>query len=337
MHEDQPPPARPGGFETDYTLLGEIWRGATGVVFLATAGESGGTVAVKIAPSAPGAAGAAWLVRAARKAQVVAQLKHPNLVHYRDVRLTGDDALALVMDYVPGETLRDRLAADPRPAVPWVEQVLRDVAAALAYAHAHGVVHRDVKPENIFLDGGRTLLSDFDIGVSALADEAPDAQDAVVGTPRYMAPEQIDGGAVDARSDVYALGLVGWELLAGERPWAGEPMDRVLFHQRTTPLPSLRALRPDVPDRVFAAIEAATAKAVAERASAEELAALLTRPHARGALAWARELGRRARSSGGGPAVRMADLAPAAVRAAHEATVPLPRRPDATSEAPPPP
>ena len=335
MHEDHPPRSGPGGFEADYTLLGEIGRGATGPVFLATAGESGGTVAVKIAPSVPGVAGAAWLVRAARRAQVVAGLTHPNLVHYRDVRVTCDDGLALVMDYVPGETLRDRLAADPRPPVPWVERVVRDVAAALAYAHAHGVVHRDVKPENIFLDGGRTLLSDFDIGVAALVDEAPVAHDAVVGTPRYMAPEQIDGGPVDARTDVYALGLVGWELLAGERPWAGEPMDRVLFHQRTTPLPSLRAIRPDAPDGLVMAIEAATAKAAAERATAEELVTLLTQASARGALAWARELGRRARS-GRGPTVPLADQAPNADRAAHEATVPLPRRPTAAPDAPPP-
>ena len=253
MDQDRPRDPRPRGFEDDYTLLGEIGRGATGSVFLATT-RDGGTVAVKIAPAAPGAAAAAWLVRAAQKAQRVARLQHPNLVHYREVRLTRGDDLALVMDYVPGETLRDRLTMEPRPAVAWVERVLADVAGALAYAHASGVVHRDVKPENVFLDGGRVLLSDFDVEVSALANAPPATGEAVIGTPRYMAPEQIDGAMVDGRSDVYALGLVGWEMLVGQRPWAGEPPDRVLFHQRVTPLPPLRALRPDVPERLVAAI-----------------------------------------------------------------------------------
>ena len=273
MLENGRPEPQPGGFEADYTLLREIGRGTTGTTFLART-RAGRPVAVKVAPTPPGAAGAAWLVRSARIAQAVARLDHPGIVRYHEARVTRDDELALVMDYVAGGTLRDLLLDEPRPAYDQVERVLREVAAALGHAHERGVVHRDVKPENIFLEEGtgRALLSDFDLAVCALVDAGPAAGEMVTGTPRYMAPEQIAGARVDARSDVYALGVVGWEMVAGVRPWAESSVEEVLARQQQEPLPDLRRLRPDVPERLLCAIEAATEKELSRRpASAADL------------------------------------------------------------------
>src|SRR5919205_760743 len=132
----------------------------------------------------------------------------------------------------------------------------RDVASALAYAHARGVVHRDVKPENVFLDEetGRALLSDFGIARS-------DEQDSMtltgtaIGTPFYMSPEQIDGAAVDGRSDLYSLGLVAWEMLTGRRPWDGESLYNVIYKQKHEDLPPIEALQPGVPLRLQYIVE----------------------------------------------------------------------------------
>jgi uncharacterized protein YecT (DUF1311 family) len=146
-------------------------------------------------------------------------------------------------------------------------RVLRDVAAGLAHAHAARIVHRDVKPENVFLEDAtdRALLADFGIARPLDTDVELTMVGASIGTPSYMAPEQVDGRAADERADVYALGLVAWEMLSGRRPWQGETLYSVLYKQKHEPLPSLAALRPDIPAFLLAAIEGALAKDPADR------------------------------------------------------------------------
>jgi uncharacterized protein YecT (DUF1311 family) len=166
---------------------------------------------------------------------------------------------------VAGGTLRAALRAAVESGEAWpydrVARLLRDVASALAYAHDRRVVHRDVKPENIFLGAdGRALLGDFGIARRLGPDAVPTLVGSAAGTPAYMAPEQVAGLAEDERTDVYALGLVGWELLTGRRPWQGETLYAVLHKQQHEILPALAPLRPDIPAFLLAAVEGALAK-----------------------------------------------------------------------------
>jgi hypothetical protein len=141
------------------------------------------------------------------------------------------------------------------------QRVLRDVAEALAYAHARGVVHRDVKPENIFIDeeSDRALLSDFGIARSA-EQESMTLTGTAIGTPFYMSPEQIDNAAIDGRSDLYSLGLVAWEMLSGRRAWDGASLYALLYHQKHDYLPDIREMRNDVDDRFADVIATAIEK-----------------------------------------------------------------------------
>jgi serine/threonine-protein kinase len=191
--------------------------------------------------------------------------------------------VAIVTRYVPGVTLRAALRGAGGPfAYARAAAVLRDLAAALAYAHARRIVHRDVKPENVFLEepGGRALLADFGIARPLDVDSPLTVDGASMGTPTYMAPEQITGRAIDERTDVYALGLVGWEMLAGRRPWQGETLYAVLHRQQHDELPDLALLRPDIPAYLLAAVRGALAKdpAARWRDGAEFLARLTPAP-----------------------------------------------------------
>ncbi|MFN8573913.1 MAG: protein kinase [Gemmatimonadaceae bacterium] len=246
----------PSDLDADYELLGELGRGGMAVVYRARDRELGREVAVKVVRPRY-AADEDAVARLAREARTVAQLEHPNIVGLYAVKRLPDSTLALVMQLVPGYTLKAALEAEgPFPPAK-AEKVLRDIARALAYAHRCGVVHRDVKPENIFLDGatGRALLSDF--GVARQLNQNTDltATGTAIGTPTYMAPEQIDGVRVDGRSDLYSLGLVGWELLTGQRPWAGESLYTVIYRQKHDPLPPVDWFRDDVPSRLQYLIE----------------------------------------------------------------------------------
>ena len=171
------------------------------------------------------------------------------------------------MEYIVGGTVRDRLREFGAFSAEDTESVLRDVANALGYAHSRGIVHRDVKPENIFLEKptGRALLSDFGIARRIEADAAITLLGASLGTPQYMSPEQIDGENVDGRSDIYSLGVLGWELLTGRRPWAGESLYGVIYSQKHAELPRITSLRPRVPANLLFAIEGALAKDKAQR------------------------------------------------------------------------
>jgi alpha-tubulin suppressor-like RCC1 family protein/serine/threonine protein kinase len=252
--------------ENDYEILGELGRGATAVVYRARDRELGREVAIKvIRPKF--ADDDETVARLAREARTVAQLQHPNIVTLYAVRRIRDGSLALVMQLVPGRTLREILNERGACTFERVDRVLRDVGSALAHAHKRGIVHRDVKPENIFIDEGtgQALLSDFGVARSLEPDSQLTATGTAIGTPAYMSPEQIDGTDLDGRSDLYSLGLVGWEMLTGRRPWEGEGLYSVIYKQKREELPPIDELRPDTPHRLIYLVEGATRKQPEER------------------------------------------------------------------------
>ncbi len=256
---DFPPDLRT--LEREYELIRELGQGGMAAVYLARKRVSGRLVAIK-------AIRGRYLddhdavLRFAREARTVAGLDHPNIVHTEAIEQIDDRAVAIIMEHVPGGTVRDRLREYGALGAEDAEAILRDVANALAYAHRRGLVHRDVKPENIFLDvaRGRAVLSDFGIARSIDGDGAITLLGAALGTPQYMSPEQIDGEKVDGRSDIYSLGVLGWEMLTGRRPWAGESLYGVIFKQKHEDLPRITSLRPRVPANVLFAIEGALDK-----------------------------------------------------------------------------
>ncbi len=244
----------PEELNDEYEYLGELGRGGMAVVYRARERALGREVAVKVVRPRFHADEEA-VSRLAREARTVAQLEHPNIVSLHAIKKLNN-GLALVMQIVPGKTLKAALASGPM-APESAEAVLKDIARALAYAHRCGVVHRDVKPENIFLDEvtGRALLSDFGVARSITENTELTATGTAIGTPTYMSPEQIDGGSLDGRTDLYALGMVGWEMLSGERPWMGESLYSVIYRQKHDLPTPLDVIRPDVPPRLQFLIE----------------------------------------------------------------------------------
>src|SRR6476659_8643865 len=247
--------------ERDYELIRELGQGGMAAVYLARERRTGRLVAIKAVRARylddPDA-----LQRFAREAHTVAGLDHPNIVRTEAIEQIGDRAVAIIMEHVEGGTVRDRLREFGSLGAEEAETILRDVASALGYAHRHGIVHRDVKPENIFLDPTRrrALLSDFGIARSIDHESAITLLGAALGTPQYMSPEQIDGQMVDGRSDIYSLGVLGWELLTGRRPWAGENLYGIIYKQKHEELPRITSLRPRVPANLLFAIEGALIK-----------------------------------------------------------------------------
>jgi len=253
-------PTALAALEPEYWILGEIGRGGTAIVYLARDRATGDEVAIKlIRPKYIEDEEA--VARFAREARFVAQLNHPNVVGVHRVLDLGPSGIALVMAHVEGRTLKQVIQED-RPLSPdFVVDVVRQVAAALAAAHRMGIVHRDVKPENIFIDlEGKALLADFGVARSMSGDTQLTMHGVAIGTPSYMAPEQIDGDHLDGRADIYSLGLVAWEMLTGRRPWDGESLYAVLYHQRHHELPDVRDMRPDVSDQLADALAGAIEK-----------------------------------------------------------------------------
>ncbi len=250
--------------ESEYEILGELGRGGMAVVYLARDRQLGRQVAIKVIHAA--GADEAAVSRQLVEARTVAQLQHPNVVAIYAVKRLSTLGLALVMQYIPGRTLERAMREDGRFSPERTEAVLGDVAAALSYAHARGVVHRDIKPDNIFLNDetGRALVSDFGIALSAEA-ARHQSSDVIVGTPAYMSPEQIDGLELDGRSDVFSLGLVGYEMLVGVRPWVDENITDVMYRQKFEALPALADARPEVPDRLRVAVERSVLKSRDDR------------------------------------------------------------------------
>ena len=206
--------------------------------------------------------------RFVREARTSGQLEHPHIVPIYKVGGYKNEVLYIVMRCVDGRSVRQLLEREQRLSVVDAARIARQVADALGYAHGRGIVHRDVKPDNVLLDGsGHVLVTDF--GIAKAAQEASASQltteGMVVGTPHYMSPEQATGERVDNRSDIYALGVVLYQMLAGTPPFEGESAQSVLMKQATVDPVPIRQLRGDVPVAVAAVIERMLAKDPADR------------------------------------------------------------------------
>src|SRR6266446_5481127 len=245
-----------------YSLERELGRGGMGVVYLAREVRLDRPVAIKLLPPSK-TADPRLRERFLREARTAAKLSHPNVIPIHAVEEIGEFVF-FAMAYVEGETLTERVRR--RGPLPPSEaaRVLRDVAWALAYAHGQGVIHRDVKPDNILLESsGRVLVADFGIA-GVVAGAGAIASGEVIGTPEFMSPEQALGEATDARSDLYSLGIVGYFILSGTLPFEAEKATEVLAKQVTEPAPALGRIAV-VPQRLAQAIDRCLAKDPAER------------------------------------------------------------------------
>ena len=267
------------GLAARYRVERELARGRTAAVFLAHDLKHDRAVAIKVLH--PEVAAAVGATRFLREIGFAAQLHHPHIVPLHD---SGEqDGLAyFVMPYVEGESLRDRLEREPQLPLPEVLRVAGDVAQALAYAHSLGVVHRDIKPENILLENGHALVADFGIAraISVAGSDRLTETGIALGTPAYMSPEQgAEDGQVDGRSDLYALGCVVYEMLAGAPPFTGPTAQAILARHAVDPVAPIRTVRDTVPAGVEQAVLKALAKVPADRyPGAAEFAQALTQP-----------------------------------------------------------
>ena len=222
-----------------YSIERELGSGAMALVFLAHDLKHDRRVAIKVLK--PGVASAIGAERFHREIEVVAGLTHPHILPLHD---SGEAAglLYFVMPYVEGESLRERLHPDQCLPVPEATRIAREMADALEFAHRHGVVHRDVKPANIMLSAGHAQLSDFGIAYVLEGAEATLTGTGItVGTPAYMSPEQVSGDeSLDGRSDIYSLGCVLYEMLAGHPPFEDANRRAVLMHQLVDSAPDIR-------------------------------------------------------------------------------------------------
>jgi len=258
-----------------FELRRELGRGGMGIVYLARETTLDRDVALKVLPPDLAARGD-LKARFLREARTAAQLSHPNIVPVH----AADDVQGFAyfaMGLVDGETLAQRIAVQGKLGPAEVVRILRDTAWALAYAHARGVVHRDVKPENIMLERGtgRVMVADF--GIARREHDAALTQDGeMLGTVHYMSPELIGGTAVDGRSDLYALGVVGFRLLSGRLPFDDAAPSAVLVAHATRPAPLLASVAADVPAALAAVIDRCLRKDPADRfATGEALAEAL--------------------------------------------------------------
>ncbi len=251
---------------TQYLVDAEIGRGGMAVVYSATDLRLNRRVAIKVLPPEL-AFNADVRERFLREAQTAAQLSHPSIVPIYTVD-EREGLVYFVMALVVGQTLGERLRREPRLPIADARHLLSGVADALAYAHSQGVVHRDVKPDNIMIDKatGRPLVTDFGIARAAQGDTRLTVTGVAIGTPAYMSPEQALGEReLDGRSDIYSLAVIGYQVLAGETPFRASNTPAMLVkHVSETPRP-IASLRADTPPRLAHAISRALSKKPEDR------------------------------------------------------------------------
>jgi eukaryotic-like serine/threonine-protein kinase len=262
-----------------YEVTGLLGRGGMATVYLARDHKHHRTVAVKVFDAGVGATiGREWFLR---EIDIAAGLHHPHILPLHDSGEV-DGRLYYVMPHVEGESLRQRLSREGRIPLASVRRIVQEVAGALDYAHRQHVVHRDIKPENILLQEGQAIVADFGIA-RALDPGVVDVGSAetipALGTPAYMSPEQATRTTgIDGRADIYALGCVVYEMLAGAPPFTGATVQAILEQHAASPVPSLRGVRPDLPLALEQAVTRALQKAPADRfATAGEFVTALDR------------------------------------------------------------
>lgn len=268
-----------------YQVERELGRGGMAAVYLARDLRHDRLVALKVLH--PELAATVGSERFLREIRTVARLQHPHILSVHD---SGEAAgfLWFTMPYVEGESLRDRLRRERQLPLDDAVRITREAARALDYAHRHGVIHRDVKPENILLTkDGDTLVADFGIG-RAVGAPAPEERltetGIVVGTPAYMSPEQAAGERdIDGRSDVYSLGVVLYEMLAGEPPFTGPTIQAIIARRFTESPRPIRTLRETVPQEVEQAVMRALARLAADRPATAAVFAEILDPTRRSA------------------------------------------------------
>jgi len=244
---------------SSFTLEGEIGRGGMGVVYRARDERLKRGVAVKVLP--PELAFREEIrIRFLREAETAARLSHPHIVPIHSVGEGPDGLVYFVMAYVDGESLAARLKRRERLPPEEARRIMMETADALGAGHALGIIHRDVKPDNILLEGsrGRTVLTDFGIAKALTSTTGPGtltATGVAIGTPHYMSPEQAAGDReIDGRSDIYSLGVVGYQMLAGELPFSAPTVPGLLLKQITEPAPNLQDKSPTCPDDLAACV-----------------------------------------------------------------------------------
>lgn len=221
------------GYEIDRCLA----QGATAAAYLATQTSLGRPVVLKVLDTSI-ADSPQSLQRFLNEGRLIAALRHPHIITIHDIGTAGR-LVYLSMEYVEGGDLKQRLAEGPLPPGLALE-VLEKIATALGYAHAHGVIHRDVKPGNIlFRRDGTPVLTDFGIAKELGSDGDLTGTGMFLGSPNYMAPEQVDSGSVDNGADIYALGVILYEMLTGRKPFISGSIIDVIYAHRKTPMPRL--------------------------------------------------------------------------------------------------
>ena len=276
-----------------YQIERELGRGGMATVFLATDVKHDRQVAIKVLHAE--LASALGPERFDREIRFAAKLQHPNILGLFDSGQV-EGLLYYVMPFVQGESLRDRLNREQQLPIDAALRIAHEVADALGYAHMLGIIHRDIKPENIMLSGRHALVADF--GIARAVTEAGNTEKltqtgVAIGTPLYMSPEQAAGDPVNATGDLYSLGCVLYEMLAGHPPFTGTNSRQIMARHAVEQVPSLQLVRDTVPDEVEDAILAALSKVPADRpqtaaASAEMLGAAPTISGPRSSVARAR-------------------------------------------------
>ena len=263
-----------------YTVERELGGGGMSRVFVADEAALGRKVVVKVLR--PDLAEGLSSERFKREVRLAARLQHPHVVPLLASGELDGGVLYYTMPFVEGESVRARLDRDGALPVADVVRILRDAASALAYAHANGIVHRDVKPENILLSHGGAMVADFGIAKAISASIASDGGDGArhsstltaagtsLGTPAYMSPEQASGDVVDHRADLYALGVVAYEMLAGRPPFEGRSAQQLLAAHATQAPEPVQRRRPAVPDALGALVMRMLEKHPADRPQSAE-------------------------------------------------------------------